>query len=79
MLEAEIGERTDYLIQAEAAELLRLSSRTLERLRVTGDGPAFCRLGRRIVYRRADLERWATSRRFHSTSEADLRAQRETV
>src|SRR5262249_30901623 len=34
------------LTQSECAELLRLSERTLERLRVSGLGPNFVRVGR---------------------------------
>jgi hypothetical protein len=63
---------TDFLTQHEAAALLRLSTRTLERHRVTGHGPAFVRLGRRVVYRRADLEGWTVENTFRSTSEARL-------
>jgi hypothetical protein len=33
------------LTQSETAELLRLSERTLERWRVVGGGPVFCKLG----------------------------------
>jgi len=54
--------------QREAAVLLRLSERTLERWRVSGDGPPFARLGRRIGYREADLETWIASRIYRSTS-----------
>jgi len=45
------------------------SERTLERHRIAGTGPKFVRLGRRIVYRRADLEAWADENTFCSTSE----------
>jgi excisionase family DNA binding protein len=58
------------LTQREAAEYLRLSERTLERLRVTGDGPAFVKLGRRVLYRDHDLLEWVASRVVASTSEA---------
>lgn len=58
------------LTQAEAAELLRLSERTLERWRVVGGGPVFCKLGKRVLYRRADLEKWIASHVVNSTSEA---------
>ena len=54
--------------QPEAAELLRLSERTLERWRVEGIGPPFRRFGRRVVYAKTDLESWADSRLFTSTS-----------
>jgi excisionase family DNA binding protein len=67
------AERPDsFLIQIEAAELLRVSQRTLERWRLEGSGPPFRRFGRRVVYARQDLEDWATKRVFSSTSEADL-------
>jgi predicted DNA-binding transcriptional regulator AlpA len=56
--------------QAETAELLRLSERTLERWRVVGGGPVFCKLGKRVLYRQADLEKWIASHVVNSTSEA---------
>lgn len=57
------------LMQGEAAELLRLSPRTLERFRLEGTGPRYAKLGRRIVYRASDLETWIAARERHSTSE----------
>ena len=43
----------------EAAELLGISARSLYRMREDGWGPEHYRFGRRIVYRRNALERWA--------------------
>ena len=60
-----------YFTQKEAARYLRLSVRTLERHRVTGTGPSFIRIGRRVVYSVEELDSFATSRTFTSTSEAD--------
>lgn len=57
------------LDQREAASVLRISQRTLERLRVSGNGPPFCKLGRRVLYRRSDTENWIASRVVNSTSE----------
>ena len=57
------------LVQREAAALLRLSERTLERMRVTGDGPPFVKAGRRVLYRTGDLDQWIASRLRRSTSE----------
>lgn len=58
------------LLPTEAAERVRLSRRTLDRLRVTGDGPKYLRLGcRRIGYREADLINWLASRTYSSTSD----------
>ena len=50
------------LTQREAAELLRLSERSLERYRLTGTGPRFVKAGHCIRYREADLEAWVASR-----------------
>lgn len=52
-----------------ASRRLGLAESTLEKLRVTGGGPVFCKLGRRVVYRLVDLDAWIASRRVGSTSE----------
>jgi len=57
------------LTQSEAAELLRISERTLERLRVSGTGPKFIRIRHAIRYRQSDVEAWLASRVVGSTSE----------
>jgi excisionase family DNA binding protein len=57
------------LTQREAATLLHLSERTLERFRVSGTGPKFVRLGRSIRYRLADVEAFIALRIVGSTSE----------
>ena len=42
-----------------------LSLKTLERMRTTGGGPAFVRLGtRRIAYLESELDAWLASRSF---------------
>jgi len=53
----------------EAASYLRLSPRTLERLRVSGTGPKFVRLGHSIRYRQQDLDAHVAARVVASTSE----------
>lgn len=45
----------EYLTSREAAALLRLSVDTLERLRRGAGGPPFKRVGRRVLYPRAEL------------------------
>ena len=52
-----------FLTTRQAATLLSLSPRTLDRYRVAGKGPPFHRFGSRIAYARADLEEWAAQRR----------------
>ena len=58
-----------YLSTRDAAELLGLSRRTLDRYRVTGAGPAFHKFGNSVRYRRSDLRKWAKGRRRRSTSD----------
>ncbi len=52
-----------------AAAYVGLSPATLETLRVRGGGPTFVKLGRRVVYRREDLDTWLEAARRASTSE----------
>lgn len=47
----------------EAAVDLSISPRTLERWRLEGKGPVFCKFGRRVLYARQDLQRWASKQR----------------
>jgi excisionase family DNA binding protein len=58
----------------EAARLVGLSASTLAKLRLNGNGPAYCKLGRRVLYRPADLETWLQSRITRDTSDADSRS-----
>lgn len=44
------------LLEAELATRWRLSERTLQRWRGSGRGPAFLRIGKRIVYKVDDVE-----------------------
>ena len=51
------------LTQPEAAQMLRLSTRSLERLVETGEAPPRIQLsGRRIGYWRSDLMTWLKAR-----------------
>lgn len=55
---------------AEASKLLCISPKTLEAMRVRGDGPIFTRVSRkRIAYRLIDLNSYIESRLHQSTSE----------
>lgn len=60
----------------EAGAFLGLSPRTLEKLRVTGGGPAYRKLGRRVVYAPDDLRRWADQATRTSTSDPGPRAEK---
>ncbi len=59
------------LAEDRAAKLVGLSPRTLQKLRLEGDGPRFVRLtGRRIGYTTDALQAWINARSVSSTSEA---------
>ena len=52
-----------FFTTSEAAALLTLSPRTLDRYREKGKGPPFFRMGAAIRYARSDLMEWAWARR----------------
>ena len=58
-----------YLRTAEAARYLSLSPRTLEKHRTYGTGPAYRKIGGRVVYAVADLNAWADTGTRTSTSD----------
>jgi predicted DNA-binding transcriptional regulator AlpA len=72
MLASIADERSENLTLAETADWLRCSSRTLQRLLETGEGPPVVRLSeRRLIFRLADVRRWVeqrTSRKDSSSS-----------
>ncbi|MBX5141241.1 helix-turn-helix domain-containing protein [Rhizobium lentis] len=58
-----------FLRTKEAAEFLSLSARTLEKHRTYGTGPAYRKLGGRVVYAIDDLQAWAERGSVTSTSD----------
>jgi excisionase family DNA binding protein len=54
---------SELLTIAEAAQLLRAPVATLRYWRHLGTGPRSFRLGRRVLYRRDDLETWIDAQR----------------
>lgn len=65
-----------YLTTEEAGREVRLSPRTLEKMRVQGDGPRFRKHGRNVVYARADLDAWSNARSFGMTSDPGFNTDR---
>ena len=68
----------EFLTTDEAAALLRLSPRTLEKQRVLGGGPRFRKFGARVVYAVVDLRAWADGRAYGMTSDPGY-VQRDSV
>ena len=62
-----------YLTVIEAARYLRISPKTLERMRVEGTGPSFFKVGpgkkARVLYRQTDIDAWLAQFTYASTSE----------
>jgi predicted DNA-binding transcriptional regulator AlpA len=54
---------------SDAAKFLALSVSFLNKLRCSGGGPKFCKIGRAVLYDPADLETWLAERRRASTSD----------
>lgn len=64
----------------EAGEYLGVAAQTLNRWRMNpNDGPPFVKLGRRVVYERADLDAWLAANRRKSTIEAREAGQSKGV
>jgi predicted DNA-binding transcriptional regulator AlpA len=63
------GDERTVLPTEHAAAYLGLSPKTLETLRTRCGGPPFLKLGRRVVYRKADLDTWLAARVRRSTSD----------
>ncbi|MDO5612926.1 MAG: helix-turn-helix domain-containing protein [Paracoccus sp. (in: a-proteobacteria)] len=60
-------EATELLTVRQAAERLKLSATTLNRWRVTGEGPAFVKLGRAVRYTSAALAAFVDGKHHTST------------
>jgi excisionase family DNA binding protein len=58
----------DLWTVTEAARALRVGVSTLNKWRLTGAGPPFVRVGQRVRYRPADVERWLARQTRTSTS-----------
>ena len=56
-------ERDSGTLNAKAAaQFVGLSPSTLAKMRLSGNSPAFLKLGRRVLYRRVDISAWGASR-----------------
>jgi excisionase family DNA binding protein len=61
---------TEVMTTIEAAEYVGLKKPTMERFRFLGQGPAYCKLGGAVRYRKKDLDEWLDSRLVSSVEEA---------
>jgi hypothetical protein len=49
---------SEFLTKVELAAELRRNVRTLDRWHVLGTGPPRTRVGRKVLYRRASVQKW---------------------
>jgi hypothetical protein len=73
----EITHQQEYVRMRAAARYLSLSPRTLEKLRVTGAGPQYFKMGRAVLYAIGDLEAWLAGNRRCSTSDTGKNSGRD--
>jgi predicted DNA-binding transcriptional regulator AlpA len=59
----------------KAALYLGCSESMLNKLRVTGGGPVFIKIGAMIGYRKSSLDIWTRERSFRSTTEFEAQRQ----
>lgn len=69
-------ERTAPLVMrrlriSEAAEYCGLTIGKLAKLRMTGDGPRYIKIGKEVLYDTNDLEKWLEANKYGSTAETN--------
>jgi hypothetical protein len=62
-------DRAPLLSVDRAATYLGLSATYLNKMRTVGGGPAFHKIGVRVLYRPSDLDDWLSDKRRTSTSD----------
>lgn len=68
-----MAEVSKVLMCRDAARTVGLSESTLAKMRLNGNGPIYCKLGRRVVYRLQDLHDWLESKSTSDTTDANQR------
>ncbi len=53
-----MNDKREYMTVTELAALVRQKPQSLRKRRMRGDPPAFVRIGNRVLYARAVVEKW---------------------
>ena len=69
MKNVKLPDQLVLLTASDAAEVMHVSPKTLERWRLEGFGPRWIRAGRKPLYRLSDLIDWLDANTVNSTSE----------
>jgi len=62
-------QRPLVLSTKQAAETIGISTSTLAKFRLAGEGPKYSKLGRRVFYEEAELRKWISENQHASTDE----------
>lgn len=65
----EIAITRQMLRTRDAARYLGIAESTAEKLRLTGGGPRFIKLGKSVVYDPGDLDAWLEANKRRSTTD----------
>ncbi len=68
---------SEFLTREELAAELRRSPRTLDRWEVLGIGPPRTHVGRKILYRRASLQKWLVACEHHGHGDNEAEGKSE--
>jgi len=63
----------NYLTPAAVAQRLRLHTRTLMRKRQDGSGPAYMKIGSRVLYRLDEIDKWLAANTYRHRAEELVR------
>lgn len=65
---------TTHFNQTQLSRRWGISHRTLERWRSLNEGPAYLKIGGRVVYRQEDIEQYETEQRRNDRSQSQPHA-----
>ena len=63
--------------QNHAAQYLGISVGFLKKLRLDGGGPCYCKIGKKVLYKRIDLDAFIDSSRVSTTNRSTSRRKYE--
>lgn len=65
--QAELPSHLQLLREREVASILNVSIYKVQRMRITGDGPKFCKIGGCVRYRLSDIQDYIENQTIRST------------
>ncbi|MBN6823989.1 helix-turn-helix domain-containing protein [Methylobacterium organophilum] len=72
-------DQTRKLTPDQAAKHIGVSAAQLAKLRMTGEGPTFLKLGRKVMYQLGDIETWLAGKRLTQSPPKGWKGGRKPV